>query len=89
MMLNRHIHPYLDNKTGFEFRYIPVGNGYSVDVRIDKSLPDDYQRRVKETLRLYKIQEIYNAAAAIREIEVDELRKIVAENFARFRNPEK
>lgn len=60
MMLNRHIHPYLDNKTGFEFRYIPVGNGYSVDVRIDKSLPDGYQRRVKETLRLYKIQEIYN-----------------------------
>ena len=36
-----------------------------------------------------EIQEIYNAAAAIREIEVDELRKIVAENFARFRNPEK
>ena len=36
-----------------------------------------------------EIQEIYNAAAAIREIEVDELKKIVAENFAKFRNPEK
>lgn len=35
------------------------------------------------------IREIYNAAAAIREIETDELRAIVAENFARFRNPEK
>lgn len=35
------------------------------------------------------IKEIYNAAAAIREIEVDELRTIVSENFLRFRNPEK
>lgn len=36
-----------------------------------------------------EIQEIYNAAAAIREIEVDELKKIVSDNFARFREPEK
>ena len=35
------------------------------------------------------IQEIYNAAAAIRDIEVDELRKIVADNFAKFRSAEK
>ena len=35
------------------------------------------------------IQEIYSAAAAIREIEVDELRKIVADNFAKFRFAEK
>ena len=35
------------------------------------------------------IQEIYNAAAAIREVEPDELRKIVADNFAKFRTAEK
>lgn len=35
------------------------------------------------------IREIYNAAAAIREIEVDELLKIVSDNFNRFRFQEK
>lgn len=35
------------------------------------------------------IREIYTAAAAIREIEVDELKNIVSDNFARFRDSEK
>ena len=61
MELSRHIHPYIDKKIGFDFRYIPLGNGYSVDVQIDKSLPNDYQKKVEETLKLFRIQEIYNA----------------------------
>ena len=73
MTFNKYIHPYNDDKTGFVFRYIPMGNGYSVDVQIDESLPNDYQQKVKETLKLFKTREIYNAHS---EFELKDLLEI-------------
>ena len=73
MTFDKYIHPYNDDKTGFSFRYIPMGNGYSVDVQIDESLSNDYQQKVKETLRLFKTQEIYNAHS---EFELKDLLEI-------------
>lgn len=59
MSIDKHIHPYIDKNTGFSFSYIPTSIGYVVDVNVDSRLPKTYRRRVIETLRLYKTNQIY------------------------------
>lgn len=59
MSLDKHVHPYIDRKTGFSFTYVPISSGHAVDVKIDSHQPKTYQRKVAETLRLLKIKQIY------------------------------
>lgn len=76
-LLGKHIHPYLDADAGFEFTYNPIGkdiNGkehYAVDCNITVDEPD--KKRVKNTLELFRIKEVYNAHAELELIDLIDL----------------
>lgn len=60
-----HIHPYLDRDRGFKFTYLLNQNGgYDVDVEVTATDPA-YRRRVENTLRLFRIQEVYGAHSGL------------------------
>lgn len=59
MSIDKHIHPYIDKKTGFSFSYIPTSSGHVVDVVVDFRFPKTYRRKVSETLNLFKTEQIY------------------------------
>lgn len=69
-VLDKHIHPYMDTDAGFEFTYNFIGkdtdgkNLYGVDCNITAVGIKD-KRRVKETLELFRIKEVYNAHAGL------------------------
>lgn len=73
MELVRHIHPYLDNKTGFRFGYVPTSSGYAVDIVREEGVDDAYYKRVEETLGLFKIPQIYGAHSGLELSEMMEL----------------
>lgn len=61
--LDTHIHPYIDNDAGFNFSYRHLKDGnYAVSCYITRKEAFD-RRRVKNTLELFRIQEVYNAHA--------------------------
>lgn len=63
--LETHIHPYLDKDSGFKFTYLLNQNG-GFDVDIDITATDPvYRKRVENTLRLFKIHEVYGAHSGI------------------------
>jgi len=62
MKLNEYIHPYIDKKAGFSFRYLPLSNNqYAVNTEVDSDLDPNAKSKVQNTLDLFRIKEIYNA----------------------------
>ena len=59
MKLNQHIHPYIDRKAGFSFTYIPTSLGPVVDIEKNQDVDNIYYERVKNTLEIFKIPQIY------------------------------
>lgn len=81
--LDTHIHPYIDNNLGrdneqgfkFSYRHLHLG-GYSVFCNVNARNNVDVQR-VKNTLELFKIEEVYNAHA---DLELKDLIDLASEN---------
>lgn len=75
--ITTHIHPYLDDDPGFDFTYIvnPLG-GFDVDIKITAT--DALLRtRVDNTLRLFKIHEVYGAHS---DMELKDLLELASAN---------
>ena len=54
-----YIHPYLDDKIGFHFAYVPTSKGHAVVVEKNQDVDDDYFRKVQNTLDLFEIKSVY------------------------------
>lgn len=61
MRLNTHIHPYVDTRAGFKFSYVPIPDGYALDVLRDDGVDNYYYQRVLKTLDMFKIPHVYGA----------------------------
>lgn len=77
MDLDHYVHPYIDRRTGFRFSYVPTSDGYAVDIERDKDVNDTYYEKVKNTLGLFKLPQIYGAHSGL---ELKELLDLAAEN---------
>lgn len=77
MDLEHYIHPYIDRRTGFRFSYVPTSDGFAVDIEREKDVDDVYYEKVKNTLRLFKLPQIYGAHSGL---ELKELLELAAEN---------
>lgn len=76
--LDTHIHPYLDSDAGFSFTYRNLpGNRYAVGCRINSKKDADYRLRVRNTLQLFRIQEVYEAHS---ELELKDLIDLATAN---------
>ncbi len=71
--LDKHIHPYIDKRTGFRFSYVPTSDGYAVDIVREDGVDDDYFEKVKNTLDMFKIPTIYGAHSGLELKELVEL----------------
>lgn len=66
MTLKKYIHPYVDNDIGFRFDYHTIGKDkdgiehYQVDCQVE-SCSKKQQKRIRKTLDLFRIEEIYSA----------------------------
>lgn len=63
MNLDNYIHPYIDNEAGFNFKYIPLSDGHYAVNTVIESTNIAMCNKIKNTLKLFRIQEIYNAHA--------------------------
>ncbi len=61
--LDNYIHPYIDKEDGFNFRYIPLSDGHYAVNTVIESTNAAMCNKIKNTLKLFRIQEIYNAHA--------------------------
>lgn len=77
MDLGHYVHPYIDRRTGFRFSYVPTSDGYAVDIEREKGVDDAYYRKVENTLKLFKLPQIYGAHSGL---ELKELLELAAEN---------
>lgn len=77
MDLEHYIHPYIDRRTGFRFSYVPTSDGYAVDIERESDVDDSYYEKVENTLKLFKLPQIYGAHSGL---ELNELLELAAEN---------
>ncbi len=77
MDLEHYVHPYIDRRTGFRFSYVPISDGYAVDIEREKGVDDAYYRKVENTLKLFKLPQIYGAHSGL---ELKELLELASEN---------
>lgn len=77
MDLEYYVHPYIDRRAGFRFSYMPTSDGYAVDIEREKGVDDAYYEKVKNTLSLFKLPQIYGAHSGL---ELKELLELAAEN---------
>ena len=76
-----HIHPYLDKDRGFEFTYLRSHDGsYDVDVVITATDPE-YRKRVDNTLRLFRIQEVYGAHSGLELKDMIDLSSAYSDDY--------
>lgn len=75
--LDEHIHPYINERTGFKFSYVPTSDGYAVDVVREDGIDDNYYKKVKNTLEMFKIPQIYGAHS---KLELKELLELATTN---------
>lgn len=75
--LDEHIHPYIDERSGFRFSYVPTSDGYAVDVVREDGIDDNFYKKVKNTLEMFKIPQIYGAHS---KLELKELLELAATN---------
>lgn len=61
MDLDNYIHPYIDDEAGFNFRYIPLSDGHYAVNTVIESTDATMRSKIKNTLRLFHTQEVYNA----------------------------
>ena len=61
MDLKEYIHPYIDEKIGFHFSYVPTSTGYAVTTEKNDDVDSSYYARVFNTLDMFKIQQVYDA----------------------------
>lgn len=75
--LATHIHPYIDRNPGFSFGYslVPSG-GYAVEVNITET-DSRIRKRIENTLRLFKIKEVYGAHS---DLELRDLIELATAN---------
>lgn len=77
MDLEHFVHPYIDRRAGFRFSYVPTSDGYAVDIEREKDVDDAYYEKVENTLRLFKLPQIYGAHSGL---ELKELLELAAED---------
>ena len=81
MSIDQYIHPYIDINAGFEFIYNYIGKDntgkehYDVDCKIT-AIGNDI-KRIKNTLELFRIKEVYNAHS---ELELKDLVDLATAN---------
>lgn len=69
---------YLDPDAGFSFTYRNLpGNRYAVGCRVNSKKDPDYRLRVRNTLQLFRIQEVYDAHS---ELELKDLIDLATAN---------
>lgn len=75
MDIKKHIHPYMDEKTGFHFSYVPTSEGYAVVTEKNDDVDEEYYKRVFNTLDMFKIQQVYDAHSDLELKDLLELAK--------------
>lgn len=71
------IHPYLDKECGFRFGYLVLPEGYKVLVKINNNLAAESKRKVKGSLEMFHIEDVYQAHA---EYELKDLVELATKN---------
>lgn len=75
--LKDYIHPYIDDKIGFHFSYVPTSDGHAVVVERNNDVCDDYFKRVQKTLELFEIRQVYDAHS---DLELKDLMDLAEAN---------
>ncbi|MBO5679662.1 MAG: hypothetical protein J6S11_06870 [Bacteroidaceae bacterium] len=87
MNLKKYIHPYVDKEEGFLFDFHSIGKDasgvehFQVDCLIDDTYSQHNKRRVKNTLEMFRIEEIYSAHESLELRDLVELSRAYPNDY--------